>query len=199
MASSKACWSIRAVGSANAAVSISTALVEEALNLAYHGARAQDQSFNITLERDFAKGIAPIDLVPQDMTRVLLNLFGNGFYAATKRAEGRSRADVQADAEGLDTRYRRCGRNPRPGQRHRHSGRHQGQTVSAVLHHQADRRGDRARTVDQLRHRHPTARRDRSRSTASPASSPNSRSACRGRSRGRQRRRQRERKHLDCR
>jgi two-component system NtrC family sensor kinase len=60
-------------------------LVEEALNLAYHGARAQDQNFNITLERDFAQGIAHIELVPQDMTRVLLNLIGNGFYAATKR------------------------------------------------------------------------------------------------------------------
>src|SRR5207302_9161923 len=61
------------------------ALVEEALNLAYHGARARDQSFNITLERNFDRAIAPIELVPQDMTRVLLNLFGNGFYAANKR------------------------------------------------------------------------------------------------------------------
>jgi signal transduction histidine kinase/CheY-like chemotaxis protein len=61
------------------------ALVEEALNLAYHGARAQDQSFNITLERDYAPAIAPIELVPQEITRVCLNLFGNGFYAATKR------------------------------------------------------------------------------------------------------------------
>jgi signal transduction histidine kinase len=61
------------------------ALVEEALNLAYHGARAQDQNFNITLERDFGKDIAPVELAPQDMTRVLLNLFGNGFYAANKR------------------------------------------------------------------------------------------------------------------
>jgi signal transduction histidine kinase len=60
-------------------------LVEEALNLAYHGGRAQDQSFNVTLERDFAGAIAPIELVPQDITRVCLNLFGNGFYAATKR------------------------------------------------------------------------------------------------------------------
>ena len=60
-------------------------LIEEALNLAYHGARAQDQSFNITLERDFDRDIAPIELVPQDITRVFLNLFGNGFYAATKR------------------------------------------------------------------------------------------------------------------
>jgi signal transduction histidine kinase len=62
------------------------ALVEESLNLAYHGARAQDQSFNITLERAFDPGLRPIELVPQDMTRVFLNLFGNGFYAANKRA-----------------------------------------------------------------------------------------------------------------
>src|ERR1044071_2063202 len=60
-------------------------LIEEALNLAYHGGRAQDQSFNVTLERDFGPGIAPIELVPQDITRVCLNLFGNAFYAATKR------------------------------------------------------------------------------------------------------------------
>jgi signal transduction histidine kinase len=60
-------------------------LVEEALNLAYHGARAQDQSFNITLERDLNHALAPVELVPQDMTRVFLNLFGNGFYAANKR------------------------------------------------------------------------------------------------------------------
>ncbi len=62
------------------------ALIDEALNLAYHGARAQDQSFNITLERDFGEGIAPIEINPQDMTRVFLNIFSNGFYAATRRA-----------------------------------------------------------------------------------------------------------------
>jgi two-component system, NtrC family, sensor kinase len=60
-------------------------LIEDALNLAYHGARAQDQTFNITLERDYAAAIASIELVPQDITRVCLNLIGNGFYAATKR------------------------------------------------------------------------------------------------------------------
>ena len=68
------------------------ALIEEALNLAYHGARAQDQSFNITLERDFADDMAPITLTPQDITRVLLNLCGNGFYAARKRQEAEDRA-----------------------------------------------------------------------------------------------------------
>jgi PAS domain S-box-containing protein len=62
------------------------ALVEEALNLAYHGARAQDQSFNITMERDLDRNLLPIEVVPQDMMRVFLNLIGNGFYAANKRS-----------------------------------------------------------------------------------------------------------------
>jgi PAS domain S-box-containing protein len=61
------------------------ALLEEALNLAYHGARAQDQNFNVTLERDLQSDIAPIEIVPQDMTRVFLNLIGNAFYAVGKR------------------------------------------------------------------------------------------------------------------
>ena len=61
------------------------ARIEEALNLAYHGVRAQDHDFNITLERDLDRALAPIELVPQDISRVLLNLFGNSFYAADKR------------------------------------------------------------------------------------------------------------------
>jgi len=68
------------------------ALVDETLNLAYHGARAQDASFNITLERDLDPAAAPIELAPQEMTRVFLNLFGNGFYAANKRARGEGEA-----------------------------------------------------------------------------------------------------------
>ena len=115
------------------------ALIDEALNLAYHGARAQDQSFNITLERDFGEGIAPIEVNPQDMTRVFLNIFANGFYAATRRARERRGHRVHADAEGHHPRCRRGGGGPCAGQRHRHSGRHQGQAVPAVLHHQADR------------------------------------------------------------
>jgi signal transduction histidine kinase len=61
------------------------ALIEEALNLAFHGARAQDQSFNVTLERDLDPSIGPLEAVPQDLTRVFLNLFGNAFYAVNKR------------------------------------------------------------------------------------------------------------------
>ena len=61
------------------------ALVEESLNLAYHGARAEKQDFNVTLERSFDPAAGEVDLFPQEITRVLLNLISNGFYAATKR------------------------------------------------------------------------------------------------------------------
>jgi two-component system NtrC family sensor kinase len=61
------------------------ALVDDSLNLAYHGARAEKEGFNITMERSFDPGAGEVDLVPQEITRVLLNLFSNGFYAATKR------------------------------------------------------------------------------------------------------------------
>jgi len=61
------------------------AIVEESLNLAYHGARAERQGFNITLERSFDPTAGEVEVFPQDITRVLLNLISNGFYAATKR------------------------------------------------------------------------------------------------------------------
>jgi GAF domain-containing protein len=60
-------------------------VVEESLNLAYHGARAERQGFNITLERSFDPAAGEVDLFPQEITRVFLNLISNGFYAATKR------------------------------------------------------------------------------------------------------------------
>jgi len=61
------------------------AIVEESLNLAYHGARAEKQGFNITLERAFDPSAGQVDLYPQEVTRVFLNLISNGFYAAMKR------------------------------------------------------------------------------------------------------------------
>src|SRR5512132_1859316 len=67
-------------------------LVEESLNLAYHGARAEKQGFNITMERSLDPAAGQADVFPQDITRVLLNLISNGFYAATKR-----RADADGD------------------------------------------------------------------------------------------------------
>jgi signal transduction histidine kinase len=69
------------------------AIVEESLNLAYHGARAEGRDFNITVERDFDQaGVA--DMYPQEITRALLNLISNGFYAATKHAAA-SRNDIE--------------------------------------------------------------------------------------------------------
>jgi signal transduction histidine kinase len=63
------------------------AIVEESLNLAYHGARAEKSGFNITLKRGLDPEAGMIDLYPQEITRVFLNLISNGFYAATKRKE----------------------------------------------------------------------------------------------------------------
>jgi GAF domain-containing protein len=61
------------------------AVVEESLNLAYHGARAEKQGVDITLERSFDPTAGEVDVFPQEITRVLLNLISNGFYAAIKR------------------------------------------------------------------------------------------------------------------
>jgi len=61
------------------------ALVEESLNLAYHGARAEKAGFNVTLERSLDPAAGEAVLFPQEITRVLLNLISNAFYAATKR------------------------------------------------------------------------------------------------------------------
>ena len=71
------------------------ALVDESLNLAYHGARAEKQGFNITLEKSFDPAAGEVDLFPQEITRVLLNMISNGFYAATKRKAEANRGDYE--------------------------------------------------------------------------------------------------------
>jgi two-component system, NtrC family, sensor kinase len=71
------------------------AIVEESLNLAYHGARAEKPGFNVTLERSLDPAAGEVDVFPQDITRVLLNLISNGFYAATKRK-------TQAGSDGYE-------------------------------------------------------------------------------------------------
>jgi GAF domain-containing protein len=62
-------------------------LVEESLNLAYHGARAEKQGFNVTIERSLDPSAGEVDVLPQEITRVFLNLISNGFYATVKRKE----------------------------------------------------------------------------------------------------------------
>ncbi|MGA7083798.1 MAG: GAF domain-containing protein, partial [Pseudolabrys sp.] len=71
------------------------AVVEESLNLAYHGARAEKQGFNITLQRSLDPAAGEADVFPQDLTRVLLNLISNGFYAATKRGAATNGGDYE--------------------------------------------------------------------------------------------------------
>ena len=61
------------------------ALVEESLNLAWHGARAETQGFEIKFKQSFDPSAGGADVFPQDIRRALLNLIANGFYAATKR------------------------------------------------------------------------------------------------------------------
>ena len=71
------------------------ALVEESLNLAWHGVRAERQGFEITLKQSFDPAAGEVDLFPQDMTRALLNLISNGFYAATKRQAATNGGDYE--------------------------------------------------------------------------------------------------------
>jgi signal transduction histidine kinase len=63
------------------------ALADEYLRLAYHGLRAKDKSFNATMHTHFDSSIGMINIVPQDMGRVILNLITNAFYAVTEKAK----------------------------------------------------------------------------------------------------------------
>ena len=71
------------------------ALIEESLNLAYHGARAERPDFNVTLQRDFDANAGMVEVFPQEITRVFLNLISNGFYAVNRRR-------IEAGQSGFD-------------------------------------------------------------------------------------------------
>lgn len=70
-------------------------VVEESLNLAYHAARAEKQGFDIKLERSLDPAAGKIDLFPQEISRVLLNVIANGFYAAVKRKNDAKEASYE--------------------------------------------------------------------------------------------------------
>jgi two-component system, NtrC family, sensor kinase len=63
------------------------ALADEYLRLSYHGLKAKDNSFNATMKTDFDASIGKINIIPQDIGRVLLNLYNNAFYAVTEKAK----------------------------------------------------------------------------------------------------------------
>ena len=61
------------------------ALCDEYLRLSYHGLRAKDKNFNAIMKTDFDKSIGKINIIPQDIGRVLLNLYNNAFYAVSEK------------------------------------------------------------------------------------------------------------------
>ncbi len=61
------------------------AILEEDINLAYHGMRARDSAFNISIEKNFDKNLNKISVIPQDISRVFLNIIQNGFYETNKK------------------------------------------------------------------------------------------------------------------
>ena len=71
------------------------AMLEEALNLAYHGARAEKPGFNVTIAKSLDDKAGAAELYPQEMTRVLLNLISNAFYATTKRKQAEANGDYE--------------------------------------------------------------------------------------------------------
>ncbi|MGN6250087.1 MAG: sensor histidine kinase, partial [Ginsengibacter sp.] len=76
------------------------ALCEECLRLSYHGLRAKDKTFNADIKTDFDESIGKINIVGQDVGRVLLNLFNNAFYACAERS--RSAVGKRQEAEGQE-------------------------------------------------------------------------------------------------
>ena len=70
------------------------AFVEEYANLAYHGAKANDADFQVTLDRQLGAGAGEAEVVPQEMGRVLINLLTNAFYAVQKRSRERTSAPL---------------------------------------------------------------------------------------------------------
>jgi two-component system NtrC family sensor kinase len=82
------------------------ALCDEYLRLAYHGLRAKDKSFNATMETHFDPNLPKIDIIPQDIGRVLLNLINNAFYAVNERANLLNLAKQSGDANLTDLDYK---------------------------------------------------------------------------------------------
>jgi signal transduction histidine kinase len=74
-------------------------LLDEAVNLVYHGMRANDPSFNVTIEREYDDSIGKIEVVPQDITRVFLNMVNNACYAAVQKqkANGKEQTAIGKD------------------------------------------------------------------------------------------------------
>ena len=127
------------------------AIVEESLKLAYHGARAEKQNFNIMVEQSFDPAAGEADIFPQEITRVLLNLISNGVYATRNKAppDGEIyRPTLTASTKNLGDRVEIRIRDNGIGIP---AGR-QGKDVQSILYDQASRRRHRARPFHKSRH-----------------------------------------------
>jgi signal transduction histidine kinase len=82
------------------------ALADEYLRLAYHGLKAKDKSFNAEFVTDFDESLPKINVIPQDIGRVLLNLINNAFYAVDKKAKDLTPQPPEGGAKNARTEYR---------------------------------------------------------------------------------------------
>ncbi|MCG3120025.1 MAG: Adaptive-response sensory-kinase SasA [bacterium] len=87
-------------------------LLDEAVNLSYHGMRAQDPSFNISIEKEYDETLGQVEVVPQDLQRVFINIINNACYAAHQKQKAKSQeqtANASAFMPVLSVRTRNCG------------------------------------------------------------------------------------------
>ena len=132
------------------------ALVEESFNLAYHGARAEKQDFDVMLEQSLDPAAGEADVFPQDIRRALLNLISNGFYATAKKAETNDASyepTLTASTKTLITEWKSISATTAPA-----SHPTEGQDVRSVLHDQTSRRRHRPWPLDQSRYHREAAR-----------------------------------------
>ena len=136
------------------------ALLSEYTNLAYHGMRAQDQSFNVKIETEFDPAVGKVSVVPQDLSRAFLNIVNNACYAAyDKRRSGGATGSCppsvsarKASPDGVEIRIRDNGNGiPKCDPR---------QDLQPLLHDEARRGRDGSRAVPVVRHHHAGAQGD---------------------------------------
>jgi signal transduction histidine kinase len=131
------------------------ALCDEYLRLAYHGIRAKDTSFNPTIKTDFDENIGNINIIPQEIGRVVLNLINNAFYAIDERVKQDSNAydpTVTITTKKLGDKVLISIMDNGNGMPEKN----QGQNLSTVFHHKANRAGNGIRFIISIRYRKST-------------------------------------------
>jgi len=93
----------RTTGSQKELTNINT-LADEYLRLAYHGLRAKDKSFNATFKTDFDNSIPDVNIIPQEIGRVVLNLINNSFYSVTEKKNTSSASEQYEPTVLISTR-----------------------------------------------------------------------------------------------